>query len=1079
MGFRLCSEAWAALEQLLAQGISIESMLAAAWALVLHCYAGSEEEPLSLWIDRQGEEGRAAFALARIPKAGEMSAREWLIATAGFVAEATPRTTSDLRAAVSLRGRIGVSGLTAVVSQRAEIDAIGDNALVLSLGLEPEPELKVDCKSADVNSRMLEILGDCARHVLEQLLGSPEALLSRLSLVSGRVQEEYLDAAAQVDSDAPLEFVNERIEKWALDEPGRVAGSLDERSIGFGELNARANQLARYLIRLGAGPERIVAVHLKRSPELLIALLAILKAGAAYLPLDSSLPEKRMESVLDDSAAAVLITSSELGYKPASDGVRVVTMDGDETPWAEESDAAVRSGVQGNNLAYVIYTSGSTGKPKGVMIEHRNLSAFLAALDGWMGTTPGVWLALGSISFDISIVELLWTLSRGYQVVLHRGDGGMPVFSGADSVAAQIPRYGVTHILGTPTLIRILASDPEGVAALGSLRMCSLGGEPFPPALAAQLLEILPGRVFNAYGPTEITVCATYHRVEEARDLVPIGRPLGNSRLYIVDRWKRMLPPMAAGELLIGGPSVGRGYLGRPELTAQRFIANEFDASDRNRLYRTGDLVRMNVSGAVEFLDRLDSQVKIRGYRIELGEVEAALARHGEVEQAVALAIQDGKGVKTLAAYYTTKSGEAIASADLRQYLGETLPVYMTPAVLRHRSSLPLSTSGKVDRIALAQSAAADAPEARRGDEAAGENPDEHAGSIERNLCCWCGELLKTEVRAAEDFFEIGGESLAAARLMKRIADEYTVELRLSALVSVRTMRGLAGLIAEGKGGGQSSPVVPFRTEGSRPPLFFVAGLGGNVLNFEFVARQLADRPVYGVEAHGVNRDAKVLSTVESMAANYLAAIRQVQPRGPYHLAGYSFGGILVFEMAQQLRAAGEEIGFLGLLDTAEWRYSQAQLGSLGAWKKFRYKYGETLKQLVVGPQRRKTFRKRMKAARDQRRLASLQAAGEQAAASEVPVENRNYFALSQYVPGRYEGEIQLFRCSEGTLLSGKDPALGWGGLCAAVTAYSIEADHESLTSQRVAPELAKKLESALEAAARKGGKRKGYRDAA
>jgi amino acid adenylation domain-containing protein len=969
-------------------------------------------------------------------------------------------------------------------------------AIVISCTRGADAFLGISFDSTRFSSTWADILLDCLQHVLTEFLTRTGQLISEISLVSPELQQTYLGAAATITDASGSDFVQDRIEEFSQRDPNRVAATFDGTEMTFRDLNERANQLASHLVSLGSGPETMVAVHLARSHELLISILAILKTGAAFLPLDAALPWKRVETVLQDSAAGIVITSQSLAYRLDDSATLTVTVDDESHDWRHRSTAPVHSNVSENNLAYVIYTSGSTGTPKGVMIEHRNLSAFFLALDQLAGTDPaacksGVWLAMSSISFDISVVELLWTLSRGFHVVLHRGDGGLPVFSGPGSLPEQMEQYGVTHLLATPMLMRILVSDPAGAAALAGLQMCLVGGEAFPPALASLLVEHIPGKLFNAYGPTEATICTTVSLVEHPSETIPIGRPLANSRLYVVDRWNRLLPPLAPGELLIGGPSVGRGYLGRTELTSRRFISNPFDMQDRNLVYRTGDLVRVNLGGELEFLDRLDSQVKIRGYRIELGEIEAALNRHPQVQQAVVLAVPDVSGEKKLAAYYTTSNGSPIQKSDLRRHLQETLPAYMVPAALSHCPEMPLLSSGKIDRSALAQHAAEERLQVLTSEivhepVSNVEALDDESKAIEQNLCAWYGELLKVpQIRSTDDFFELGGESLAAARLMRRISEQYGTEIRLSALIDARTVRALTALIRGENKVEKRSPVVPFRAEGSKPPLFFIAGLGGNVVNFEFVSRRLPDRPVYGVETQGLNSNGEVLSNVEEMASTYLTEICRVQPQGPYSLVGYSFGGILAFEMAQQLRSMGQDVAFLGLLDTAEWRYNRQQLDELSVLNRFGLKYGSTLKQIILGPERRKVLVNRLKATFEQRKLAAMRSAGRHAPASVASVEHRNYFALTQYVPRHYKGELQLFRCTDNSPLRGNDATLGWSKLCSAVTVRPIEGDHESLTASRFAPLLAEQLAQALAVvegeSTIKSGKRKNLsrRDAA
>ncbi len=1057
-----------------------EILLLAAWSQLLNCY--TREEPARSFLATVTPAG-PMLRRADVASGHGLSAERWLGMVAAGVEGAAEREAYEVQPSHAGVDRLESVASIVSIANPAEAEAFArqwDAPLLVSFGSEPAAALAITYSSEKFSPEFVEILLACLAHLLEQLMSRPGLLVTDLSLTPPELQASCPQGARSFSEDAESSFVHGEIEDLSRQTPDAIAITFKSQQMSYGELAKGANRIASRLMDLGSQPETIVAVHLPRSLELLPAILGVLKAGAAFLPLDAYLPPARIGAIMQDSQASVVITSRGLAQRFEGSQAKLVILDCEDSFWEQESMAPPSGPLKPEHLAYVIYTSGSTGTPKGVMIEHRNLTGFLTALDEVAGTAPGVWLALASTSFDISIVELLWTLSRGFHVVLHEGDEGAPILSGPDSVASQIVQHGVTHLLATPTLMRMLASDSAGMEALGKLRVCMVGGEAFPPALATLLLQAVPGRIFNAYGPTEITVCATCHLIEHPAPTIPIGQPLANTSVYVVDRWNRLLPPIAPGELLIGGRGVGRGYLGKPQLTSERFLSNPF-AQKEQRLYRTGDLVRISLNGSLEFIDRLDYQVKIRGYRVELGEIESALQKHPSVLQAVVVARTEASGEKVLVGYYTPENGMRIEPTELRAYLQATLPRYMTPSILRCLSSFPLNGNGKVDRQLLAKAEDAvrqltHAPQGKKKTPAthsdANHSDATHSAvaGIEAVLCSWCGDLLKIPiVEPTDDFFELGGESLTAVQLMNRITRRYGAHIRLSALVKARTMRQVAGLVCQSNTRPAWAPVVSIRPEGSKRPLFLMAGIGGNVINFEFVSRALKNRPVYGVETQGLDRNANVLTSVEEMARVYLEEMRRIQSRGPYHLAGYSFGGVLAFERAHQLQAAGEQVGLLGLIDTLEWRYMRGVVGKLGFLQRMDVLYGGTLRELVRGPNRLVTLRQRLKATFEHRKLVLLRAAGRTAQAPDASVEHRNYYALTQYVARPYSGEMYLFRCQEKSRPRGSDPLLGWGKLATKIAVEQVPGDHEQLMSRPFAGALGTRLEAALAAVEHNG----------
>jgi amino acid adenylation domain-containing protein len=479
--------------------------------------------------------------------------------------------------------------------------------------------------------------------------------------------------------------------------PGAIALEYDRESLTYRELDDRASRLARHLKILGVGPGTLVGLFIGRSVELVVAMLATLKARGAYVPVDPNYPAERVALVIEDCRAQVVLTTRrDRGRWPIADRqVGLVDVQTESAGAVQEAGESVNCPATGADLAYVIYTSGSTGKPKGVMVEHRNVLSFFSAMDRVLGTEPGVWLAVTSISFDISVLELLWTLARGFRVVLH---GGVST----DEIAREMADRGVTHFQTTPSMAWMLAADHRCLAALGPLKKLLVGGEALPSALAAVLRRATSAEIFNMYGPTETTVWSTAYRVPDTdvpRAVVPIGWPLANTRAYLLDSEGVPVPDGEPGELYVAGEGVVRGYWERPELTAERFLPDPF--AGEGRMYRTGDMARHAPGGELEFLGRNDFQVKLRGHRIELGEIEAVLERQPGVRQAVVVGREDRPGDCRLVAYVVPVDPTSASAGTLRAALAATLPEYMVPSHFVSLDRLPLTPNGKIDRTVL------------------------------------------------------------------------------------------------------------------------------------------------------------------------------------------------------------------------------------------------------------------------------------------------------------------------------------------------------------------------------------------
>lgn len=591
--------------------------------------------------------------------------------------------------------------------------------------------------------------------------------------------------------------IAEQFEQQVAKSPDAIAIVAKDTQLSYRELDERSNRLARHLQTLGAKPDTLIGVAMGRSETLVVCLLAILKAGAAYVPLDPTHPKERLCLVINDSEMQILLTTSEMRERLPLDAGGVAVLDVESPAAAFESTGTVETNAASHNLAYVIYTSGSTGKPKGVMIENRNVVNFFSAMDRAIGCAPGVWLAVTSFSFDISVLELLWTLTRGFKVVVH-GD------EGTATIADEITCHGVTHLQMTPSLARILTLDGRAFTALGLLKQVLLGGEAVPASLIHHIRQIFRGEIHNMYGPTETTIWSTTYRVEEPGSTVSIGRPISNTQIYLLDAELQPVPVGEIGELFIGGDGVARGYWNRPDLTAERFLT--IPSLSPHRIYRTGDLARFLPDGNIDFLGRADYQVKLRGHRIEPGEIEAILEQCKGVRQAVVVVREDREGDKRLIAYLVGAT-EAESASTLRSVLASKLPDYMIPSAFVFLSELPLTDNGKIDRKALLKIPPPSIPLNAAASPSENKSVQQICNEMECIVAAvWQDALGIPSVGMNDNFFDLGAHSLTVAEVQAKLQEALGREISLLDLFEFSTVSALARHLAGTESHRQVSP---------------------------------------------------------------------------------------------------------------------------------------------------------------------------------------------------------------------------------------------------------------------------------
>jgi len=944
-----------------------------------------------------------------------------------------------------------LSGLSITRMSLPSVTAKFDLTLFISetaTGLNCWLEYNTDLFEETTISRMLRHF----EHLLEAIVADPDRPILRLPLLTPAERAELLTQQNATESDFPKQSINTAFEKQVERTPNSVAVVSENGKLTYAELDRRANQLAHHLQKAGVGPGDLVGLCIERSAEMLVSLLGILKTGAAYLPLDPSYPQERLSLMLEDGKIKVLVTQERLEEMLPPHAAKTILIDSDWETIARESGESFNTAATTEDLAYVMYTSGSTGKPKAVAVTHQSVLRLVKQTNYARLGADEVFLQFAPLSFDASTFEIWGSLLNGGQLVLMP-----PGLVSLAQLGEAIRHYGVTTLWLTAGLFQQMVETE--LESLRGLRQLLAGGDALPVPHVEQIArELKDCQLINGYGPTEnttFTCCYPVQREERFAGSVPIGFPVSNTQVYILDTQLEPVPVGVVGELYTGGAGLAIGYLNDAALTAERFVPNPFSAVSGSRLYRTGDYARFKADGSIEFIGRIDHQVKLRGHRIELTEIEVALKQHAAVRDAVVVMRRSGHGNKHLTAYIIADSDlpEPKMAGELKSLLKQSLPDYMVPSYFLFLEEFPLTPNGKIDRRGLPVP-----PETRPELEEAHIAPRD---DLETRLArIWERVLEVQSVGVRDNFFELGGHSLLAVRLVSEIEKELGQRLPLVSFFQGATIEYLAGLLRQGVSSISWPTLVKIQANGSKAPLICVSMPNVNALGYRSLARYLGDdQPVFGLQAQypedleGEHSQA----AVDSIATDYLEALRAVQPHGPYQFIGLCRGAHIAFEMARRLEHEGEEIAFLGIIDT--W----VMENTYNYFWQVEY-YATRFAWLTLLGLKNKLNLVKKKAGNnlDKTGDGAPVITAESAERKQKPF--KVYFPGPDYVPTSFGGRISVFRARRQPRNRIRDLNLGWGKLAkGGVDVYFIPGDHGNVLKEPHVQGLAAELKKCLD----------------
>ena len=858
--------------------------------------------------------------------------------------------------------------------------------------------------------------------------------------------------------------IHSLFEEQAALTPNATAMEFRDEAVTYTALNRMADGIASALRSRELAPGTRVAVAQERSPELVAALLGILKAGCVCVPINLGYPDERLRFLLADASVRYVIANCDQRSAFSRLGAEIEFLDLNALPPAEwnVSGAAIPS----DSPAYILYTSGSTGVPKGVIVNHRSVVRLVCNTNFVTITPDDVFLQMAPVSFDVGLFEIWGPLLNGARLAI--APAAEPSLADIDDL---IQRHQVSILWLTAGLFHAMVD--ERPRALAKVRQLIAGGDVLSARHVRKALAAMDGGcLINGYGPTESTTFTTFFRVTRDTPItesVPIGKPIANTSVYILDPELRPAAIGETGEIFIGGDGLALGYLNRPELEREKFVANPFASEGGARLYRSGDLGRFTLSGDIEFCGRIDNQVKVRGFRIEPAEIEAVAMRLKEIGQALVIPVQNHFGENILVCHYVSAPGCAAAHEELRTHLSAVLPAYMIPSQYRRWDAFPLNANGKVDRRKLVEASTSSQPAAA--------SESEGLGDIERTLLRMFRSLLdRDNIGIDDDFFASGGHSLTAARLFAKIEKQFGKRLPLATMFEAPTIRQLATILRDKEWSPKWSPLVPIRANGTRRPLFLVHAIGGNVLNYKRLDAYLApNQPIYALQAAGLQDRRMDTTTIEEVARTYLNALRSTQPEGPYYLGGFSSGGVVAYEMAQQLVRVGQDVAIVLLFESSvepstaslfrSRRFHRAALRAVPAfWWNLGYMMRTDPRAFLQRKAHNVLLNLRIMLYQIQGACANV--LGIPAPASFLTVEEVFIRALDKYVPQPYLGSAVLFRTKDSDCYD-PDNARTWSKLVRrGLDVVDVVGDHETMFEEPQVKDLANAITSYLEAGA-------------
>ena len=895
--------------------------------------------------------------------------------------------------------------------------------------------------------------------LLEGVVTNPDRHVSRLPLLTDAEKSQFAEWN-DTQSDFPKQCIHQIFAEQATKSANSVALEFEGRKLTFAELDRSANQLAHYLRKRGVGPDDIVGICVERSPEMFVGILGILKAGAAYLPLDPAYPRERLAFMLEDGRAKVLLTQEHLQARlPAHDG-ETVQLDKNWNEIARESTDAPDLTASPENLAYVMYTSGSTGKPKGVAVTHRSVIRLVRETNYAHFGPDEVFLQFAPLSFDASTFEIWGSLLNGGRLVVMP-----PGLVSLENLGEAIKRHRVTTVWLTAGLFHQMVETQ--LDSLRGLRQLLAGGNVLSVSHVEQVSrELKDCQLINGYGPTEnttFTCCYPIKRGEKFSSSVPIGFPVSNTQVYIFDRQMQQVPIGVVGELYTGGAGLAAAYLNDPVQTAEKFVSHPASNEAGARVYRTGDRARFRADGSIEFLGRVDHQVKLRGFRIELEEIEIAMKQHPAVQDAVVMVRKSANGDRSLVGYVVADSnypdfGNSVMTGELKALLKKTLPDYMVPSYFVALDKLPLMASGKIDRRAL-PAVDGTRPELEEAHVAPRDD-------LERRLVQVFEKLLGvSSIGIRDNFFDLGGHSLLAVRLVSEIEKETGRRLPLVTFFQGATIEYLASVLRDDVESRDWPTLVEIQGGNENVPLFCVSMPNVNALGYRSLARYLgSNQPVFGLQAQYPEdlEGEHSQEAVDNIATDYLAALRAQRPKGPYQFVGLCRGAHIAYEMARRLEQEGEEVALLGILDT--WVVENT-------YSIFFYleHYADRFVWLM-----RLGLKNQLEFIRKKARGVLMSRMSTDAKRKRNPL-HEIYFPGPNFVPRTYKGRIAVFRAHRQPRQRIRDVSLGWGRLAlGGVDVFYIPGGHIGVLKephvQGLANELRKCLLANRESANSNGG---------